>query len=102
MGLFFRIFQHLLPDALAWRIREKTTPWFIGDGSLIGEAGLLIGSKAGGRIIDRFFQGLSVAPADAKTFTDNVYNDTIPSKTRQLDDYETQFGLLGQPERLES
>lgn len=94
MNLFFRIFQHLLPDALAWRIRQSNTPWFIGDGSLIGQVGLLIGSTAGGRIIDRFFQGLTGAPADAKTFVDNVYSDTIPSKTRQLDDYETQFGLL--------
>lgn len=92
--LFFRIFQHLLPDALAWRIRQSLTSWFIGDGSRIGEVGLLIGSKTGGRIIDRFFQGLTTAFVDAKTFIDNVYNDTIPSKTRQLDDYETQFGLL--------
>ena len=92
--LFFRIFQHLLPDALAWRIKQSNTPWFIGDGSLIGQVGLLIGSTVGGRIIDRFFQGLTTAFVDVKTFADDVYSDIIPEKTRQLTEYEEQFGLL--------
>ncbi len=94
MGLFFRIFQHLLPDALAWRIRDKGTPWKIGDGSKIGDPGLLIGSETAGRIIDLFFLGLSTPFITTKTFVDDVYLDTRPSTTRQLDDYETQFGLL--------
>lgn len=94
IDLFFRIFQHLLPDAIAWRIRASSDPWSIGDGSVIGEPGLLIGSKGGGRFIDRFFTGLSGGFVDAKTFTDNVYTDTIPETTRQLSEYETQFGLL--------
>ena len=99
--LFFRIFQHLLPDALAWRIRQSTTSWFIGDGSLIGQVGLLIGATAGGRFIDRFFQGLTSAFVDAKKFVDDIYNDTIPQKTRQLSEYETQFGLLTAPTEAE-
>lgn len=92
-NLFFRIFQHLLPDAIAWRIVLKSEPWFIGDGSLIGEPDLLIGSKTGGRFIDRFFEGLSAPFATAQRFVDLVYLDTIPTTTRQLTEYEFQFGL---------
>ncbi len=93
MTVFFRVFQHLLPDALALRIKQATRPWFIGDGSKIGEAGLLIGGRPGGRIIDRFWQGLTGTFVDARQFIDLVNLDLRPATTRQLPEFEFQFGI---------
>lgn len=91
--LFFRIFQHLLPDSIAWRIVQRSKPWLIGDGSLIGETDLLIGSKTEGRDIDRFFEGLTSPFVTARRFVDKVYLDLFPPTTRQLSEWEEQFGL---------
>lgn len=93
MSLFFRTFQHLLPDALAWRIRQGTAGWTIGDGSLIGDLGLLIGGVAGGRDIDRFFAGLANFFAEARDFVDLVRLDMFAETTRDLAEWEYQFGL---------
>ncbi len=92
--LFFRAFQHLLPDSIAWRIRFGSAPWLIGDGSKIGDPGLLIGGTAGGRDIDRFFEGLASSFADSRQFVDLVYLDIFPESTRELDEWEKQFGLI--------
>lgn len=94
MSLFFRAFQHLLPDAEAWRIRLQSAPWLIGDGSKIGDPGLLIGGSPGGRDIDRFFEGLASSFADSRQFVDLVYLDIFPQSTRELDEWEKQFGLI--------
>lgn len=94
MSLFFRIFQHLLPDALAWRIRRRSTGWTIGDGSSVGDPGLLIGGTAEGRHIDRFFSGLANFFADVRTFVDLAYLDLFAATTRELGEWEHQFGLL--------
>ncbi len=68
--MFFRIFQHLLPNARAWRL-----------------------------VIDRqlrqFFEGLSGVGSDLKLFIDQVWLDIFPSDTRQLSEWEQQFGLTG-------
>lgn len=94
MGVsFFRIFQHLLPDAIAWRIKQGSTTWKIGDGSKIGEPGLLIGGIAGGRTIDRFFDGLTKPFIAARDFVDLVYLDLFPTTTRELDEWEFQWGI---------
>ncbi len=93
MSLFFRAFQHLLPDALAWRIRRGVTGWTIGDGSLIGDPGLLIGGAVGGRDIDKFFNGLADFLSQPRDFIDEVYRDLFAASTRELDEWELQFGL---------
>lgn len=93
MSLFFRIFQHLLPDADAWRIRRHTTSWTWGDGSNWGDPGLLWGGTAAGRTIDRFFAGLANFWATVRTFVDLVYLDLFPDSTRELALWEHQFGL---------
>jgi hypothetical protein len=93
MSLFFRTFQHLLPDSLAWRIRQRVTPWAYGDGSTWGQTGLLWGGVAGGRDIDRFFEGLANFLDLPRAFIDEVYRDLFSESTRDLAEWEFQFGL---------
>lgn len=69
MGLFLRIFQHLLPDAVAWRLKT-------------------------GKKLTEFFGGLSGAPSDARDFVDRVHLDLFPDTTRALPEWEEQFGLV--------
>lgn len=66
--LFLRIFQHLLPDAAAWRLTCQ-------------------------KQLRKFFEGLSGAPTDAVQFVDNVYLDIFPATTRALNEWEREFGL---------
>jgi hypothetical protein len=93
MSLFFRIFQHLLPDSLAWRIRKKAASWTYGDGSLWGAPGLLWGGTDDGRHIDRFFHGLAEFFTEPRLYIDLVLLDLYPSTTRELTEWEYQFGL---------
>ena len=67
--MFFRIFQHLLPNARAWRLTAV-------------------------KQLREFFEGLT-APLgdDSKTFFDQIFNDIDPQLTRELTAWETQFGL---------
>ena len=67
--MFLRIFQHLLPNARAWR--------------------LTVDKK-----LRQFFDGFT-APlgTDIKTFFDNIYNDINPQSTRELNNWNKQFGL---------
>jgi hypothetical protein len=65
---FFRIFQHLLPNARAWTV--------------------LVNKK-----LRQFFEGLSGLGADVKTFLDLVWLDIDPQSTRELTRWEVQFGL---------
>ncbi len=65
---FFRQFQHLLPDALAWRITVTKT-------------------------LRQFFEGLTNAPSDARDYVDLVYDDVFPATTRELTQWEKQFGI---------
>lgn len=62
------VFKHLLPTGRAWRL---TT----------------------GKRLRSFFEGLSGAPADAKAYIDDVYDDIGPDTTRELAAWEDQFGL---------
>lgn len=66
--LFFRIFQHLLPRSSAWSLTID-------------------------RYLRKFFLGLSEQPALTKTFIDQVYLDLFPETTRELNEWERQFGL---------
>jgi hypothetical protein len=72
MGLFLRVLRHLLPDSIAWRLRED-----------------------GDRPIERFFTGLAEGPGAARTFADQAYLDLYPETTRELDLHEREFGLPG-------
>lgn len=67
---FFRQFQHLLPRGAAWRLALGTT-------------------------LRKFFEGLAGPPADVKDFADDVYDDAFAETTRELAEFETQFGLFG-------
>lgn len=66
--LFFRIFQHLLPNAKAWALVPGT-------------------------YIRSFFEGIASVGPDTKTFVDQVWLDLFPDSTRCLDDWEEQWNL---------
>lgn len=67
--MFFRIFQHLLPKAKAWAITAN-------------------------KQLREFIAGLSAGVGDdAKEFYDDLNDDLRPQTTRQLDEWEDQFGL---------
>jgi hypothetical protein len=66
---FFRMCQHLLPDAQAWRVVVE-------------------------KAMRRFFEGLSETPADFRAFADGVFDDLLPAHTRELAEWEEQFGLV--------
>lgn len=68
MSLFFRVLSRLLPDALPWRIVAE-------------------------KQLRKFFEGLAETPEDVKEFADEVLLDAFPETTRQLSEWERQFGL---------
>lgn len=65
---FFRLYQHLLPHARAWRITID-------------------------KRLRQFFQGLSGFSEDVKDAGDDVFLDVFPQTTRELDLWEEQFAL---------
>lgn len=65
---FLRVFKHLLPNARAWRITVD-------------------------KKLRQFFEGLSGAGSDVKTFFDGVWLDIFPEITREIGAWEQQFGL---------
>lgn len=68
--MFLRLFQHLLPNARAWRL------------------------TAINKQLREFFQGLANSLGDpTKTFYDEIWSDIDPQQTRELDLWEKQFGL---------
>lgn len=66
--MFLRIFKHLLPNARAWR--------------------LTIDKK-----LRQFFEGLTGLGEDVNIFFDGVWLDIFPETTRQIPEWEKQFGL---------
>jgi len=66
--MFFDTFKHLVPQSRAWRLTANKN-------------------------LRSFFEGLSGAPEDARYFVDDVFDDIDPGKTRQLTEWERQFGL---------
>lgn len=67
--LFFRQLQHLLPRATAWRVTADKT-------------------------LRKFLEGLTRLPSDIREFVDEVHADRLPGTTRELAEWEAQFGLL--------
>lgn len=93
--LFFRIFQHLLPDARAFRILLRFREWVIGDPVEIGEPGLVIGGAVGaGKWLERLFFGLANVFAKAREYIDLAYLDMFVDDTRELALHQEHFGLL--------
>jgi hypothetical protein len=70
-----RLFQHLLPRALAW---ATTTP---------------TGERAPAKRLRQYLEGLAGLPADVRTFSDLGYLDLLPRTTRELAAWEKQFAL---------
>jgi len=66
---FFEIIEHLLPHSTAWKLTINK------------------------RLKD-FISGLSHFPLDIKNFIDLIFMDIFPFTTRQLDEWENQFGLI--------
>jgi hypothetical protein len=68
--LFFRQIQHLLPRARAWRLTlvDKT--------------------------LRKYLQGIAAWTESARDFIDLAYIDLFASETRELDEWEYQFGLV--------
>ena len=66
--MWLRIFEHLLPQARAWQLTIDKN-------------------------LRRIFQGLSGLGSDAKEYIDQVWLDLDPEHTRQLTEWENQFGL---------
>lgn len=91
MADFLRQLRHLLPDALAWR--TKGADWVIGDDVVIGDDIVIGGATSDSATLWRFLRGLCVAPEAAVAYVDDVFEDALPSTTRQLADWEAQFGL---------
>lgn len=66
--IFLRIFKHLLPNAKAWRITVD-------------------------KKLRQFFGGLSGVGSSVKDYFDNIWLDIFPQTTRDLDNWDTEFGL---------
>ncbi len=66
--MFFRIIQHLLPKAKAWRL----TPT---------------------KQLRQFFEGLTGLGEDVRNYFDLIWLDIFPDTTRQIPEWENQFGL---------
>jgi hypothetical protein len=71
-ALFMRVITHLLPTGAAWRLGFQ-------------------------KQIQKFFNGLTGLPSDARDFADAVYQDLFPSTTRELALWEAEFGLVADP-----
>jgi hypothetical protein len=69
MSVFFRLLQHLLPTGRAWRL-------------------------VFGKQIRKFFEGLATPFQGVRDHIDQIWLDIFPQTTRQLSQWETQFGLL--------
>lgn len=68
MSIMFRMIEHLLPNARAWRVTSDKS-------------------------LRQFFEALSSIGVDVKEFVDLVWSDAFPGTTRDLDSWEDQFAL---------
>jgi hypothetical protein len=93
MGLFYRLFQHLLPDAIAWRPRDAAQPITVGDGHSVGGPGTQVGGLTGRYALWSLLNGLTKSPEDARAAIDDVFGEAFPSTTGELGEWEAQFGL---------
>lgn len=68
-GLYLRLLQHLLPTGLAWRTAPVA------------------------KTLRKLLAALGATYESARNFVDLAYNDRFPSTTRELTEWEFQFGL---------
>lgn len=66
--IFLRILKHLLPRARAWRLTVD-------------------------KRLRQFFEGLAGTGDEVRAFFDSVWSDIFPKTTRELTDWERQWGL---------
>jgi hypothetical protein len=94
-SLFFRILQHLLPRGAAFgRARAAASSWTVGDGSTVGSSLYVGGLTNKGPTLWRFLQGIANGGLDdVRAFLDLVLLDVFPDTTRQLAEWEAQYGL---------
>jgi uncharacterized protein YmfQ (DUF2313 family) len=69
MSLHFRAFEHLVPRGLAWRLSTV------------------------GKRLRQLFEGLAPVFEHDREFADDVYLDLFPLTTRELAEWEAQYGL---------
>lgn len=96
--MLFPTIQHLLPRALAWRVKDTANGWTIGDGSEIGEPGLFIGGTDDGPFLSRFLRGIANALDPIRDYFDLILLDVFPDTTRELAAWEAQFGIESNPD----
>jgi hypothetical protein len=66
---WLNILKHLLPNARAWSLTTE-------------------------KQLRKFFLGISGAAKNSQDFLDGVYSDLNPETTREVDQWEKQFGIL--------
>lgn len=67
--LFYRVFQHLLPRSKTWKLKLS-------------------------KRLGQLFAGLSYLPDDLRNYADDVYFDIFPQTTRELAEWEEEWGLV--------
>lgn len=95
--MLFHTLRHLLPRSVAWRVRDTSTAWTIGDGTAIGDPGMVIGGTDDGPMLSRFFRGLANGIEPVVAFLDGIFGDAFPGTTRELAAWEAQFGIEANP-----
>lgn len=65
----FRTLRHLLPRARAWAVAPASQ-------------------------LNALLRGITNALAEVKTFIDEVWQDILPESTRQIEQWEEQFGIV--------
>lgn len=68
MTSWLNIFKHVLPRGRAWYLTVQKT-------------------------LRAWFEGIAIAPEEVEAFYDDIYDDLRPQTTRELPEWEAQFGL---------
>lgn len=71
---FIKLYKHLLPRALAWRLPKAIAAGFQ-------------------RFLRKYLEGLSEFPVDIKDFSDQIFLDAFPETTREIKKWEQQFNI---------
>lgn len=111
--LFFRVFEHLLPRAYAWLMKEDGSdevftgtgpiPFALGQGVPLGGVDIQLGGQVDLGVSEttrlsasgtrRLMMGMVESQNDQRVFVDGVWGDAFPASTRDLPSWESQFGL---------
>jgi len=110
MSLFLRIYRHILPRALPWRLVPVPQTEFritANDGDLFtsGDPSVTSGSSVylkpindnrivPDRFLTRLFNALTNFPSDVRDFFDGIWEDIFPDTTTQIAKWENQFNII--------